>query len=171
MELQGKEITLKEITIDDIEMIREWRNKYSSFFFNSSYITKEQQMKWFSKYKNSVLVEYMWIILDNNYTPCGTISLYNISFPSASATVGRMLLLEDSKYKGIMEDALNTVCKYANQIGISRLTLSVYMDNLEAIKLYSKCGFKTQDRPVILMERTYEDMSGCDYESTCDNIR
>ena len=42
-------ITLKKLALEDIEMIREWRNspKIRAIMQNYEYITKEKQLAWF----------------------------------------------------------------------------------------------------------------------------
>ena len=48
-------IVLESIKRKDIELIRTWRNNENNnkVFFNNSYITVEDQNKWYDKYKNN----------------------------------------------------------------------------------------------------------------------
>lgn len=54
MELTNYGITLRRLTEDKIELVRNWRNdpKISSTMFFQDYITPEMQQKWFNRVKD-----------------------------------------------------------------------------------------------------------------------
>ena len=73
-------IVLESIKRKDIELIRTWRNNENNnkVFFNNSYITVEDQNKWYDKYKNNNK-DIMFIIYSENI-PVGTVALYDIDY-------------------------------------------------------------------------------------------
>lgn len=76
---------LQEISIDDIEKLRLWKNKHKSSFFHNEEITKEEQEQWFnSVYKNNEDVMFI-VVHDGKKIGCmgyrfknNHIDVYNI---------------------------------------------------------------------------------------------
>lgn len=186
--IKGKRINLKPIDKGDIETLRVWRNKYANNFYTSDTITKQQQRQWYQKYQDSYGRDFMYLIKLKDDTPIGTIAIYNVEMADRTAEVGRMLLLEEYRNQGYMEEALDLIVKEAfESIRLWKLRLSCFLDNAGAISLYHKAGFQALPRPVMIMEMrntnfdpdkplrlldsSYDSMSGGDYESTSSNIR
>lgn len=46
-----KDVALKDLTIDEIELVRTWRNskEVGPYKYHENYITQELQVKWFEK--------------------------------------------------------------------------------------------------------------------------
>jgi RimJ/RimL family protein N-acetyltransferase len=186
--LKGQNIYLKPISERDIEMLRLWRNHYGTDFFSADYITKEQQRQWYSHYMDSAGRDYMWVIISKTGEPSGTIALYNITISDRHATLGRVLVLEEYRGRGYMEEAVKLVTDYAfNVLRLYKITLSVYLDNAKALAVYSNAGFTSGKRPVMMMEKvnadeelwkkpvtipnSYDDMTGdAGYESQITNV-
>jgi ribosomal-protein-alanine N-acetyltransferase len=186
--LKGTKIFLKPIAERDIEILRKWRNEHAQEFFSADYITPEQQKQWYEHYRDCAGRDYMWIIINHGGEFCGTIALYNITISDRHATIGRVLVLEDYRGRGYMEDAINLVTDYAfNILRLYKINLSVYLDNSKAMAVYSNAGFTSGKRPIMLMEQvspdkdlwkkplripsSYDEMSGdAGYESSCSNI-
>jgi len=53
-----------------------------------------------------------------------------------------MGLIKDFRGRGLGTQLLTKVLKHSKDIGLEKVELSVYTDNLAAISLYKKCGFK-----------------------------
>ena len=73
------DIKLVEITKDDIDLIRNWRNseEVSSYMYSEEKITKQQQEQWFNKIKKATNSKY-WIITYNE-KKLGLVSLTDIN--------------------------------------------------------------------------------------------
>jgi RimJ/RimL family protein N-acetyltransferase len=168
-----KRIYLRDVQHDDLELMRNWRNKCRDNFFNSSEITKEMQEAWYDYYISKYGNEYMYIVIcaDTN-KPCGTIGLYNIDYIGKTAEIGRIVIAEKYQGMGYAKEALQEVERIAfEELGLSKLKLSVYMDNWEAVNLYNDCGFKPVKRPIVTMElKRYDDLAKS-YESQESNIK
>ena len=48
MIIENKNIFIKEISLDDIEDLRTWKNKYKDYFFYKKHITSDDQLNWYN---------------------------------------------------------------------------------------------------------------------------
>jgi RimJ/RimL family protein N-acetyltransferase len=137
----------------DIEMIRQWRNIYREHFFDSSEISKEQQRAWYTNYQSTKGTDQMYILELKDGTPIGQCALYNIDITSRKAVFGRFLLLEEFRHVGYAEEAVKGVLNYAFKIlRLYKIKVEVFLENIDAIAIYARSGFKTTTKPIILME-------------------
>lgn len=192
--IMGKKlkIRLRLINENDIEWLRETRNKNLGEFFSHDYITPQQQRQWYQSYTDSTGRDYMYIIESPDGTKLGTIALYNINISDRTAELGRVFVIEEYRGLGIMETAINMIMKIAfESMRIFKVRLMTFLNNAAAISLYHKCGFEAMSTPIMLMEmrnsdtdwqkpmriatiddmKTYDEMSGGDYESTSATIK
>ncbi len=183
----SKRLILKPLSSEDIELVRKWRNAYAEHFFSSDYISKEQQRSWYEKYKDSSGRDYFFIIQLKGGEKIGSLALYNINNADRTAELGRTLLIEDFQGMGYMEEAINLVLDIAfEEMRLYKVKLATHLDDVRAISLYAKCGFRSLTRPVMIMEKmnkdkdvwdkpmviggSYDAMSDEDYESQSSNI-
>ena len=177
-------IKIRPLEREDIEKIRNWRNANLDKFFDASYISKEQQRKWYEKYSDSGGTDLMFIIQADG-EDIGTIALYNINPGDRTATLGRVLILEDYRGHGYAEEAVGLILDLAfKKMRLFKVKVEAHLDNIDAIAVYARNGFKTTTRPIILMEATnpdtdwkkpiklssYDDLSRS-YESQHTNIK
>lgn len=84
---------------------------------------------------------YNFAIVDENDIYQGTISLKNIDADSNTAEYA-IALRYDAQGKGVGMFATKEILKYAFQtLNLNRVYLNVLGDNVNAIRLYEKCGF------------------------------
>lgn len=144
--LESNNLLIREITKDDIELIRIWRNQENirKYFNDNKYILKKQQQAWFKTYLNKK-DDIMFMIEEtlNFKSSIGTVALYNINKKSNSAEFGRLMIGHlPSAGKGFGKQASILTCKYAFEIlNLSELYLSVLLHNTKAIQLYRDVGF------------------------------
>lgn len=143
-EIIDNDMKLSPIEKKDIEMIRLWRNieSYQKTFIHTSLISHEAQLSWYESYKKDIH-DRMFMIKMNN-RPVGVISLYNIDYKKGEAEFGR-LLIGDLSYRGqnIGFKATRALCEYGfSKLGLQTIKLEVFKDNVHAIKVYEKTGFK-----------------------------
>lgn len=155
--IKGARLNLTPLTEDDIELVRKWRNAYSQSFFDATHITKEQQVMWYQKYRESS-TDQMFVMRKKDGTPIGTIALYDISISDRTAKVGRVMLIDEERGHGYAEEAVRLILDEADKLRLYKLKVEVYLDNIDAISVYAKCGFKTTSRPIILLERVNQDI-------------
>lgn len=150
--LKGDKVSLKPIGAGDIEWLRSVRNKYRDSFYSRDEISPLQQRAWYDRYAECN-TDLMFIIQDKQGEKVGTIALYNIKMDDRSADVGRIIILDEYRGEGYMEEALNLLVEHAfKRMRLFKIKVSTYLDNAAAIGLYSKVGFESLPRPVILME-------------------
>lgn len=143
-------LLIREITKDDIELIRSWRNQKNikKYFIDNKYICKKTQQEWFKMYLNKT-DDIMFMIEEtlNFQSAIGTVALYNINKESNSAEFGRLMIGHfPSARKGFGKRASILVCKYAFEIlNLSELYLNVLAHNTRAIQLYMDIGFSIKN--------------------------
>lgn len=151
--IKGNIVDLRPLEEKDIEMVRDWRNKYKEHFFDAGEISKDQQRQWYEKYADSAGRDYMFVIQLKDGTQIGTIALYNINIIERNAELGRVLLLEEFRGHNYSEAAVKMVLELAfGKMKLWKVKISVHLDNIDAIAIYARAGFKTTTRPILLLE-------------------
>lgn len=94
MELTNYGITLRRLTEDKIEKVRQWRNdpKISSTMFFQDYITPEMQKKWFDRIKDVDL--YFIIVFQDE--EIGLINVKDIDYKKRMGETG--VFIYEDKY-------------------------------------------------------------------------
>ncbi|WP_144519512.1 GNAT family N-acetyltransferase [Bacillus thuringiensis] len=142
-------LLIREITENDIELIRSWRNQADirKFFTNNNYINENQQKEWYRKYLNRK-DDLMFIIEEtsNFQAAIGTVALYNIDKNEKTAEFGRLMIGHlPSMGNGFGKQSAILACKYAFEIlNISQLYLYVLSGNTKAMQLYLDIGFSVE---------------------------
>ena len=182
--LKSEHLMFKPIDESDIEWLRETRNKHKDSFFDSGEISTEQQKAWYERYKESA-IDTMYIVELKSGEKIGTIAIYNIDIANRTATLGRVLLLEEYRGQGYAEQMVQTILKMAfEHMRLYKVKVEVHIDNINAIAVYARSGFKSITRPIQLLEainpnydrkkpvviKNYDDMSES-YESTASNVK
>lgn len=183
--LKSERLILRPLEEKDVELIREWRNRHKHMFFDSSEISKEQQRVWYTHYRESGGTDQMFIICLKDGTPIGQVAIYDVSIENRTAKFGRFLLLEDYRSLGYAEEAVKRLLQHCFEtMRLYKVKLEVFLENIDAIAIYARAGFKTTTKPIILLEkinddydyrkplvlRSYDNMSES-YESQSDNIK
>jgi RimJ/RimL family protein N-acetyltransferase len=139
-------LLLRPLSEDDIEQMRIWRNLdhiRRNFIFSET-ISLDQQKKWFDKHK--VVENDFVFIIEETSTLCkkiGTVSIYNYTKDLKEAEFGRFFIGEEDaqgKGYGVLAAKLASFIAF-EQMGIKKLFLEVFVDNLTAYSIYKKVGF------------------------------
>lgn len=137
-------VKIKSLEKGDIENLRILRNKQRNWFIYSEEITNEDQIKWFESYKINKN-DYMFSIHPINEQDrfIGAVALYEINEESKTAEFGRLLIDKEAvKKKGLGYDATMCACSIGfEQLGLNKILLEVFEENISAIKTYQKAGF------------------------------
>lgn len=139
---------VKLVPLDIIheEYIVKWRNDPSltALLFSSNKITLEDHRRWFEKYKDTDdRKEYIINIIEGNM-PIGTIGLSSIDKVNMKAEYG--IIIGEKQYmgKGYAKEASQLILKFAfNELQLNKVFLRVFEDNIRAISMYKRLGFKT----------------------------
>jgi len=158
MQIKSERLILRSLVEKDVEMIRQWRNAHRDSFFDAGEISKEQQGMWYQQYQEAGGRDQMFIICLKEGTPIGQVAIYNVNIENRTATFGRFLLLEEYRHHGYAEEAVKRLLQYAFEVmRLYKLKLEVFLENMDAIAIYARAGFKTTTKPIILLEKINDD--------------
>ena len=140
--IKNKDLALRQIDKQDLELIRYWRNhpSISSKMVYTKNISQEMQVEWFNNLtKNNSL--YFTIIYKDN--KIGLINLKDISFENKSGELG--LFIWDKRYIpgpisfqstfSLIDYAFDTLC-------LSVIYSTILIENKNAIRFNQAIGFE-----------------------------
>lgn len=141
--IKYKSISLKELTEEDIEIVRNWRNseRVRLRMHNQEYITKEKQIKWYSQIK---LDNNYYYIIKNKKKSIGFVSLKYID----DITGEPGIYIGDKEYDGLgFGFAAAFLISYfaLNYIHIDKLRITIKKNNKQAIRLNKSLGYNLFD--------------------------
>lgn len=136
------EISLRPIKFSDSENIVKWRNNpdVKKNLYSQDNITINQQHDYFHKFIETKKIYQFVIIADG--VECGTTFLKNIDTVNKSAEFGIFIGEESYRGKGIGTVATQKTIKLGfEELCLRSINLTVFSDNLGAIRSYEKAGF------------------------------
>lgn len=139
-------ITLRPLELSDTEHIVKWRNKkyVRTNLYSQDEITTEQHIHYFESMVSKGLVRQFVIVVENNNNnkTIGTTFIKNIDAHSRKAEFGIFIGEDDARGKGYGYQATKQTIDYAfRELRLNRIYLTVFADNIAAIKAYQKSGF------------------------------
>lgn len=129
------------LSAEDSEKMRVLRNKNRNCFVYSGEISEQAQAAWYQSYLERT-DDYMFSVI---YVPTGmwigAVGLYDIA--GGEAEFGRLLVDGTAVGKrGLGVPVTEAACRIGfESIGLQRIRLEVYADNMAAVKTYEKAGF------------------------------
>ena len=134
-------ITLRQLSIEDIEKVRIWRNSenISQFMEYKKHITKGDQTKWFHSINNKY---NYYFIINFNFEDIGLANIKNINFHKKEGESGIFLL---KKHWGSTTAALSGLALYDfifEKLELDQIIGKVLKTNLRAINYNKKIGFE-----------------------------
>lgn len=138
-------VALRPLAEDDIEYVRILRNRYRDCFLFSGEISAPAQKKWYSAYLEKD-ADYMFTVYLGERR-IGAAAIYEVDRDAGTGEFGRLMIeRQDPPIKGLGADAVRAACRVAfEQMGLHRLKLYVYCDNVPAQITYLKAGFRPTD--------------------------
>ena len=159
MKLTGFGLVLRRITIQDIELVRGWRNQsfVRSQMLVQDEISAEQQVLWFEKINNSL---NYYFIIEVNELPIGVIHAKNIDEKSMVGEGG--VFIGDDKFIGtdIPARASMLILYFCfSKISVNTSLAKVKEDNFLALEFNKSLGYKEVKRSqgVIYLQLKKED--------------
>ncbi|KAB2952945.1 UDP-4-amino-4,6-dideoxy-N-acetyl-beta-L-altrosamine N-acetyltransferase [Heliorestis acidaminivorans] len=131
---------LRQAGFDDLELIREWRNKehVRKNSFNQHYVTKEEHKDWFSKLNKDNTKQCLIFILED--VPLG-ISIFSINHKHQRANWS-FYLGETGLPKGTGTKLGFASMDYAfDNFKVQKIHTEVLSYNLASLKFHDKLGF------------------------------
>ncbi len=142
MEISGFGVTLRRLTEDKIEMVRNWRNdpKISKYMEFKDYITSEMQLNWFRKVENENNF-YFIIIFEGK--EIGLVNVRDVDYEKQEGEGGIFIyddvcLNSDISFRTIL--CLHDFC--FEQLKLKRLLAHIRNDNKRAIQFNKMFGYR-----------------------------
>ncbi len=143
--LEYKNVVLKPLSVEDIEYLRVWRNDESNctFLRKIPHITSEMQVNWFNNYLMNE-DEICFSIFENEELNriVGSASLYN--FTENSVEFGKILIGDNEAHgRSIGLNTLKVLADFVfKSLKKEKIILECHVDNIAALKVYQRAGFK-----------------------------
>ena len=139
------DISLQLLTLDDIELVRYWRNSpvVAPYMYNELHITSEQQLKWFDKISKDNSSRY-WIIVYEG-KKLGLASLTGIDQTLSSCYWAFYLGDLSVRGSGIGSKIEYNVLEYVfNELKLNKLRCEVFTTNEKVIRMHENFGFRRE---------------------------
>ena len=147
MNIKGKIVTLRQMTMDDMQMIcdmfndPELENLVVGWAFPLSF---EQQKQWYERNINDQR-NFRFVIDTPEDGAVGIATLTDIDWKNRRATHGIKLANKERRTKGLGTDTVMALMRYAfDELGLHRLDGSWFDFNTPSRGLYTKCGWKEE---------------------------
>lgn len=145
--IKFKNIVLRPINESDTDNIVRWRNSESvrkNFIFQKPF-TKTLHQSWLNeKVKTGSVIQYI-IEINNDgceSVPVGSVYLRDIDFENSCAEYGIFIGEESVLHKGIGSKVAKIFLDFAHKtLGLHRINLRLFADNIPAYKSYRNAGF------------------------------
>ena len=131
------DINLREINPTDLEHMRNWRNskEVNKYLINDTFITQEQQMKWYNKLNERKNAKY-WILNCEN-KDIGYTTLEQIDKVHSNAQPAIFIGDMDYRGKGLGKMILNKLEDYAfNKLKLHKLYECIIPQNIASVRTY-----------------------------------
>lgn len=163
MTLYSEKIKLVPIKESDTPLIIKWRNTESvqrNFIFQEPF-TEEMHKNWLNtKVASGEVVQFIIYEKDSDKA-IGSVYLRDIDDKNKKAEYGIFIGEEMARGKGYGKESAELICKYAfKELGLHKIMLRVFADNLQAIHSYLKAGFEKEAllRDEIRQQEGYRDI-------------
>ncbi len=142
MEITNYGVTLRKLTEDKLEMIRNWRNdqKIVQYMEYKEYITPEMQKKWFDKI-NNINNFYFLIVIDNK--EIGLINIRDIDYGLLEGEGGIYIYNEEYLNSDISFRSVLTLFSFCfENLNLNKIKAHILKSNKRAIKYNIAIGYK-----------------------------
>jgi len=131
-------ITLRPVQRSDAPMLMSLRNGQDTYpwFFSNRQFTHQEVENWIEKLDPNKDLVY---IVEEDFTIIGTVSIYNIE--DKKAEVGRVIVSEGIRGKGIGTSILLLLPPIAKEKGLELLYANIKTDNIRSYKAFEKAGY------------------------------
>lgn len=156
-------IYLRLLTSEDTENIIKWRNsdKVRKHFIYQELFTRESHERWIFEMIDTGKVIQMIICEESSDTPIGSVYIRDIDKRHKKAEYGIFIGADAARGRGYGTAAAKLMMQYSFQeIGLHKLFLRVFADNIQAIKSYEKAGFVKEAylKDEVYVENQYRDI-------------
>jgi UDP-4-amino-4,6-dideoxy-N-acetyl-beta-L-altrosamine N-acetyltransferase len=160
--LHGRITRLRRIEREDIPTFVRWFGDpdVREFLLLNRPISMAEEEQWFARQLQSRDSE-VFAIETTDGVHIGNTGLHDINWLHRNAEMG--IVIGEKQYwgKGYGSDAARVLLRFAfDEMNLHRVQLTVYEDNVRAIRAYEKCGFRQEGRlrDAIFRKGRYYDM-------------
>jgi RimJ/RimL family protein N-acetyltransferase len=153
-------VALQRLTIDDIELVRQWRNhpEVARYMLSAEYISPEQQSAWFARTDQAVDRAYYLVRYNGQPTAFASVtSTDGTALADSDALEAAIYLAPDSRCRGNVLAfapalALNDAC--FDRLDCGCLIARVKQDNEAALRFNSQMGYQEtgRDQGLVFMQ-------------------
>lgn len=156
-------IYLRPMNYDDTDLIVSWRNQEAvrRNFIYQELFTRESHEQWIHNMVETGKVVQMMICEAEGGEPVGSVYLRDIDRRHNKAEYGIFIGGEGYRGKGYGTMAARLMIRYAfEEMGLHRLFLRAFADNVQAIRSYEKAGFEREAylRDDVCIDGQYRDI-------------
>jgi len=144
-------IYLRALELSDLDRTWKWHNDsglYQMLVAPFRHVSRAAEEEWIRRKVAYSQTEFqLAICLKENDQHIGNINLRNIDWVSRHAEVGIFIAEAEYWSKGYGQEAMRLLLRHAfDDLGLRRVWLTVFDDNLRAIRSYEKCGFVVEGK-------------------------
>jgi sialic acid synthase SpsE/RimJ/RimL family protein N-acetyltransferase len=162
------DVKLRPHAAEDAERIVAWRNRpdVHGQMFAAHPPTRAEHDAWFAKLERRT--DRLELVILDQGRPVGTIALAAIDLGARTAEYGILIGESEARGRGVAQAASQLLLDFAfGVLGLERVSLGLFADNLAARKLYERLGFtvddaaqpRQKDREVLRMTLTRKDLA------------
>ncbi len=145
--MRGERVMLRNYRQEDFPHIRKWTNDWETIKYLSSIFWFPQSETDTSEFLTRAMraapnAAYFVIadIQDESYI--GQMDMFEINWRTRVGKIGMVIGSGDKRGKGYGSEAMKLMLDYAfGVLGLERVELDVYTENVRAIRCYEKAGF------------------------------
>ena len=157
----NEQVTIRPVTEADTDRIIAWRNAPSvmAHFIYRTPLTRKEHLNWL--HNRVETGEVAQFVIYDGETAVGSVYLRDIDRNNQKCEYGIFIGDEDCRGKGIGTAAAKLALAHAfEELGLNRVYLRVFADNLGAIKSYEKAGFRYEGtfRQDVMIDGVGEDI-------------
>ena len=145
----GERIYLSPIVPDEVDTYLTWMNEDKTLAVNfgqyHQMVSSKSDLDWI--YEPPKDMHRFAIVLLENDTLIGNISLHNIDHLNRNAFIGVFIGGEQHRGQGYGAEAIRLILHYGfNTMNLHSINLTVHADNLAGVSCYKKVGFREVGR-------------------------
>ena len=140
--LTGYGVTLRRLTHDKIEMLRQWRNdpKIQQYMIYRDYITPEMQETWFQKINND---HNFYFIIEYEGREVGMINIKDVDYEKRTGEPGQFMYADDLLNSDVSMRAFLCLSDYVwNVLKLDSIYSHVIASNKRALQFNLLIGFE-----------------------------
>jgi len=145
--MKYKEINLRALEPEDLELLYEWENNISYWIISSTVVPfSKYNLKRFIKnsHKNIYETGQLRLMIEHiqDKISIGTIDIFDFDSFHKRAGVGILIAKEDYRRRGYASMTLNCLINYCfNTLQLHQLYCNILSNNRESMDLFKKVGF------------------------------